>query len=88
MTVPPAIYHRHVRAPGRDVDILTLTTIKLNGLDPYFTLRYILTKLPATPADRLVDLLPWNLDPDIFHELTAEDARISLASIPIDRQEL
>lgn len=77
------------RGAEASADLYSLIeTIKLNGLDPYFTLRYILTKLPATPADRLVDLLPWNLDPDIFHELTAEDARISLASIPIDRQEL
>jgi hypothetical protein len=77
------------RGAEASADLYSLIeTIRLNGRDPYFTLRYILTKLPATPADRLVDLLPWNLDPDIFHELTAEDARISLASIPIDRQKL
>jgi hypothetical protein len=64
-----------------------IETIKLNGLEPYFALRYILTKLPETPLDRISDLLPWNLDPATFHELTVEDARISLTSIPIDPQE-
>ncbi|MFZ4617590.1 MAG: hypothetical protein ACOYM2_15510 [Rectinemataceae bacterium] len=57
------------------------------GLEPYFALRYILTKLPETSPDRLSDLLPWNIDPLAFHELIAEDARISLASIPVDLNE-
>jgi transposase len=76
------------RGAGASADLYSLIeTIKLNGLEPYFALRYILTRLPETPPDRLADLLPWNLDPAAFHELTAEDARISLASIPIDRRE-
>ena len=76
------------RGAGASADLYSLIeTLKLNGLEPYFALRYILTKLPETPPERLADLLPWNLDPAAFHELTAEDARISLASIPIDRQE-
>ena len=73
------------RGASSSADLYSLIeTIKLNGLDPYFALRYILTRLPATPSDRLSDLLPWNIDLETFHELTAEDARISLASIPIN----
>lgn len=73
------------RGASASADLYSLVeSIKLNGLDPYFTLRHILTRLPKTPPDRLADLLPWNIDPTTFHELTAEDARISLASIPID----
>jgi hypothetical protein len=76
------------RGAGASADLYSLIeTIKLNGLEPYFALRYILTRLAETPPDRLAELLPWNLDSATFHELTAEDARISLASIPIDRQE-
>jgi len=75
------------RGAGASADLYSLIeTIKLNGLEPYFALRYILTRLPKTPPDKFADLLPWNIDPATFHELTAEDARISLASIPIDRQ--
>ncbi len=75
------------RGAAASADLYSLIeTIKLNGLEPYFALRYILTRLPETPPDGLVSLLPWNLDPATFHELTVEDARISLASIPIDPQ--
>ncbi len=73
------------RGAGASADLYSLIeTIKLNGMEPYFALRHILTKLPETPPDRIAGLLPWNLDPAAFHELIAEDARISLASIPID----
>ena len=58
-------------------------TLKLNGLEPYYALRHILTKLPTTPAERIGDLLPWNLDTKDFHDLVAEDARISLDSTPV-----
>lgn len=76
------------RGAGASADLYSLIeTLKLNGLEPYFALRYILTKLPETSPDRLADLLPWNIDPSAFHELTAEDARISLASIPVDLNE-
>ncbi len=76
------------RGAAASADLYSLIeTIKLNGLEPYFALRYILTKLPATPPERIGDLLPWNLCPATFHELTAEDARISLASIPIASQQ-
>jgi len=76
------------RGAAASADLYSLIeTIKLNGLEPYFALRYILTRLPETPPDGLAALLPWNLDPATFHELTVEDARISLASIPIDLQE-
>jgi hypothetical protein len=60
-----------------------IETIKLNGLEPYYALRYILTMLPVTPAKRLAELLPWNLDPARFHDLILEGARISLDSIPV-----
>jgi transposase len=59
-----------------------IETLKLNGLEPYYALRYILTKLPTTPLDRIAELLPWNLDAGDFHELVVEDARISLDSTP------
>lgn len=73
------------RGASASADLYSLIeTIKLNGLDPYFALRHILTRLPTTPPDKLAELLPWNIDPATFHELTVEDARISLASIPID----
>ena len=76
------------RGAGASADLYSLIeTLKLNGLEPYFALRYILTKLPETSPDKLADLMPWNIDPSAFHELTAEDARISLASIPVDHTE-
>lgn len=76
------------RGAAASADLYSLIeTIKLNGMEPYFALRYILTRLPETPPDGLAALLPWNLDPANFHELTVEDARISLASIPIEPQE-
>jgi len=60
-----------------------LETFKLNGLEPYYALRYILTKLPTTSLERIGDLLPWNIDPQDFYELVVEDARISLDSTAI-----
>jgi hypothetical protein len=60
-----------------------IETFKLNGLEPYYALRYILTKLPTTPKDQLERLLPWNLDPQSFYDLVVEDARISLDSVAI-----
>lgn len=43
-----------------------IETFKLNGLDPYYALRYVLTKLPAIPAEQFASLLPWNIDPQSF----------------------
>lgn len=60
-----------------------IETLKLNRLEPYYALRHILTKLPATPIEQLETLLPWNLDPQDFHDLVVEDARISLNSTPV-----
>lgn len=60
-----------------------IETFKLNGLEPYYALRHILTKLPVTPAERLGELLPWNIAPESFHDLVVEDARISLDSTGI-----
>ena len=56
-------------------------TCKLNGLEPYYALRFILTKLPTTPVEKLGNLLPWNLTSKDFNELTFEDARLSLDSM-------
>ena len=61
-----------------------IETAKACALEPYYYLRYILTKLPMTDPADLPSLLPWNVDPQAFGELTAEDARISLDSIPIN----
>jgi transposase len=60
-----------------------IETTKLCGLEPYYYFRYVLTKLPSTSPEKLPSLLPWNVDTNAFGELTAEDARISLDSIPI-----
>jgi transposase len=60
-----------------------IETTKLCGLEPYYYLRYVLTKLPSTSTELLPRLLPWNVDTNAFGELTVEDARISLDSIPI-----
>jgi len=60
-----------------------IETLKLNGFEPYYALRYILTRSPTTPVDRIVDLLPWNLNSEDFYELVVEDARISLDSTAI-----
>lgn len=60
-----------------------IETAKACGREPYYYLRYVLTKLPTTEEEGLARLLPWNVDPMDFGELTAEDARISLDSIPV-----
>jgi transposase len=60
-----------------------IETAKLCGLEPYYYLRYVLTKLPTTIPEKVADLLPWKVNTNGFGELTAEDARISLDSIPI-----
>lgn len=60
-----------------------IETAKACGHEPYYYLRYILTKLPTTEGAELSRLLPWNVDPEAFGELTAEDARLSIDSIPI-----
>jgi transposase len=59
-----------------------IETAKLCSLEPYYYLRYVLSKLPLTEPDKIWSLLPWNIDTNVFGELTAEDARISLDSIP------
>ena len=60
-----------------------IETFRLNGLEPYYALRYLLTKLPTTPPEHLASLLPWNMDPQSFYDLVVEDARISLDSAAI-----
>ncbi len=60
-----------------------IETFRLNGLEPYYAMRYILTELPTTPLERICDLLPWNIDSQDFYELVVEDARISLDSTAI-----
>jgi transposase len=60
-----------------------IETTKLCGLEPYYYLRYVLTKLPTTDPQSIASLLPWNIDTVSLGELTAEDARLSIDSIPI-----
>jgi hypothetical protein len=60
-----------------------IETTKLCGLEPYYYLRYVLTKLPTTQPGALANLLPWNVETAAFGELTAEDAQLSIDSIPI-----
>lgn len=60
-----------------------IETAKLNGLDPYYYLRYLFTKLPTISEAEYPSLLPWNIDPQDFHSLIVEDARLSLAAISI-----
>lgn len=60
-----------------------IETAKACGREPYYYLRYVLTKLPTTEDADLSSLLPWNVDPLSFGELTSEDARFSIDSIPI-----
>jgi len=61
-----------------------IETAKASGLEPYYYLRYVLSTLPTIKDVDLPALLPWNVDRKAFGELTAEDARISLDSIPIE----
>jgi transposase len=60
-----------------------IETVKACGREPYYYLRYIMTKLPTTEDADLPSLLPWNVDPLAFGELTSEDARLSIDSVPI-----
>ena len=41
-----------------------IETAKLNGLEPYFYLRYLLTQLPIYQRDKkdIEELMPWNVD--------------------------
>ncbi|ASD85453.1 transposase domain-containing protein [Salmonella enterica] len=41
---------------------LTEATSKLNGINPEAYLRHILSLLPEWPANRVSELLPWNVD--------------------------
>ncbi len=45
-----------------------IETVKLNGLEPYFYLRYLLTQLPLYRRDQKdIDvLMPWSLEKDIL----------------------
>jgi transposase len=41
-------------------------TAKLNGIDPESYLRYVLTHIAEHPINRLDDLLPWNVAPQLL----------------------
>lgn len=45
-----------------------IETAKLNGLEPYFYLKYLLTELPIFQRDGkdIEELLPWNVDKDLL----------------------
>ena len=60
-----------------------IETAKLNGLDPYYYLRHLFTKLPTIPEAEYHSLLLWNIDPQDFHTLIIEDAKLSLEAINI-----
>ena len=60
-----------------------IETAKLCEVEPYYYLRHVLTKLPTTESVSLSSLLPWNVDVTEFGDLTAEDARLSVDSIPL-----
>jgi len=42
-------------------------TARLNGLDPEFYLREVLTRIADHPINRIDELLPWNLLPSAAH---------------------
>ena len=72
------------RGAFASADLYTIIeTAKLNGLDPYYYLRYLFTKLPTIPETEYPSLLPWNINPMDFHSLIFEDTRLSLAAIDI-----
>jgi transposase len=55
----------------RAAAIYTLVeTAKLNGVDPRAWLADVLKRLPAHPAKRLHDLLPWNWSPGQVQQTT------------------
>ena len=43
-----------------------IETAKMNSLEPYWYLRYLLEKLPQQPKDKLAGLLPYNLKPEVI----------------------
>ena len=45
-----------------------IETAKANGLEPFAYLKYLFTMLPVTPQEKLIDLLPHRLDPQILQQ--------------------
>jgi hypothetical protein len=40
-------------------------TCRLNGIDPHAYLRHVLERIPAYPINRIEDLLPWRVAPQL-----------------------
>ena len=40
-------------------------TCRLNGIDPHAYLRHVLERIPAHPINRIEDLLPWRVAPQL-----------------------
>lgn len=56
----------------------------MNGLEPYYYLRYVSTTLSTTTEAKLFGHLPWNLDAKSLDRLTVEDAQQLLDSIAVE----
>lgn len=61
-----------------------IETAKLNGLEPYYYMRYIMTRFPDLQPGEYESLLPWNINPEEFNVLITEDARLNLASVALE----
>jgi transposase len=49
-----------------------IESAKLNGLEPYAYLAYVLTVLPSTPKEKLRELLPHRIDPTLLKSFSGE----------------
>lgn len=53
-----------------------IETAKVNGLEPYKYLRYILEMIPITDLENLSSLLPWNVPPHVKSKPSSDDQSI------------
>jgi transposase len=49
-----------------------IESAKMNGLEPYAYVKYLLTVLPSTPKEKLRGLLPHRIDPSLLKPSTGE----------------
>lgn len=45
-----------------------IVSAEANGLEPYLYMKYVITALPTTPKEKLVDLLPHRIDPTVLQD--------------------